>query len=132
MAFFKDLTPYTYHRKNLVPNGLNVGWLSEGEPFPKGNVDSKLLDKLDELVLNPMHLMRGVHHCEFCPPPIYRRVEGKCASELVRDSPKGNGEIWVEGPGEVVFVAPVLITHYIHEHQYLPPRQFLDAVRAIL
>jgi hypothetical protein len=28
----------------------------------------------------------------------------------------------------VIFAAPVLIVHYIEEHNYLPPAQFLEAV----
>jgi hypothetical protein len=38
-----------------------------------------------------------------------------------------NGEIRVSRAG-VTFAAPVLIVHYIEEHGYLPPVQFLTAV----
>jgi hypothetical protein len=30
--------------------------------------------------------------------------------------------------GGVTFAAPVLIVHYIEEHCYLPPTQFLQAI----
>jgi hypothetical protein len=40
----------------------------------------------------------------------------------------GNGEIRVLGADGVTFVAPVLILHYVTEHHYLPPPQFVDAV----
>nr|CAP47612.1 putative integron gene cassette protein [uncultured bacterium] len=131
MAFFEDLTPYAYHRPEEFPNGLNVGWLSEDHSFQKGTVDSLILEKLEQLALKPEHRCRGVHHCEFCPPPIYKRVEGKFASEVVRDCPNGNGEIWVEAADGAVFVAPVLVAHYIREHDYLSPAEFLDAVRVL-
>ncbi len=40
---------------------------------------------------------------------------------------RSNGEIRVTDEG-VTFAAPVLIVHYIEEHGYLPPAQFLDAI----
>jgi hypothetical protein len=39
----------------------------------------------------------------------------------------GTGEIRVAYEG-VTFAAPVLIVHYIEEHGYLPPTQFLAAL----
>jgi hypothetical protein len=38
-----------------------------------------------------------------------------------------NGEIRVAGE-QVVYAAPLLIIHYIEEHGYLPPAEFLEAV----
>jgi hypothetical protein len=38
-----------------------------------------------------------------------------------------NGEVRVVCGG-VMFAAPVLIVHYIGEHCYLPPAQFLKAI----
>ena len=43
------------------------------------------------------------------------------------DQRSGNGEIKVSGQG-ITFAAPVLIVHYIEQHRYLPPAQFLEAV----
>jgi hypothetical protein len=42
----------------------------------------------------------------------------------------GSAEIQVAGKGDRIYVAPDLIYHYIAVHQYLPPAEFLDAVRA--
>ena len=41
---------------------------------------------------------------------------------------QGNGEIRVTDRSGVTYVAPVLIRHYVSEHEYVPPRQFIDAV----
>jgi hypothetical protein len=40
---------------------------------------------------------------------------------------QSNGEIRVPHGG-ITFAAPVLIVHYIEEHRYLPPAEFLKAV----
>jgi hypothetical protein len=39
----------------------------------------------------------------------------------------GNGEIRIAAASGVIFVAPVLILHYVAAHSYKPPREFLDA-----
>lgn len=39
----------------------------------------------------------------------------------------GNGEIRVGSDG-ITYAAPVLIVHYIKDHGYLPPAQFLEAI----
>jgi hypothetical protein len=44
----------------------------------------------------------------------------------------GNGEIRVRGLDGKIYVAPVLIFHYISRHEYLPPGVFLEAVAADL
>jgi hypothetical protein len=47
----------------------------------------------------------------------------------------GNGQIRVNHRGEgppVTYVAPVLLHHYVVEHHYLPPQEFIDAVNALL
>jgi hypothetical protein len=39
----------------------------------------------------------------------------------------GSGDFGVPS-GDRLFVAPVLVLHYVLEHRYLPPREFVDAV----
>jgi hypothetical protein len=40
----------------------------------------------------------------------------------------GDAEIRVGGENGIVYAAPTLICHYIHEHGYRPPDEFLAAV----
>ena len=40
----------------------------------------------------------------------------------------GNGEIRVAGSAGVVYVAPVLVAHYVEVHNYCPPEEFIVAV----
>jgi hypothetical protein len=42
----------------------------------------------------------------------------------------GNGEIRVAGSRGRIYVAPVLVAHYVQAHHYLPPAVFVDAVVA--
>jgi hypothetical protein len=41
----------------------------------------------------------------------------------------GSAEIWVPALGQaVIYAAPDLIYHYVKEHRYLPPADFINAV----
>jgi hypothetical protein len=42
----------------------------------------------------------------------------------------GNGEIRVRALDGRIYVAPVLIYHYVVSHGYLPPGEFIAAVTA--
>jgi hypothetical protein len=102
---------------------LNIGWLGAGFEFPKGQVEKSIVDFLKYLCLFPVNVMRGCHFCEFCdhedPPRIL--VEGSSIG-------LGGAEIWVPGKPGLVYAAPNLIIHYIQEHEYCPPDEFLEAV----
>jgi hypothetical protein len=43
----------------------------------------------------------------------------------------GNGEIIVKGEDGRRYAAPTLILHYIEAHHYLPPEEFIQAVRHV-
>lgn len=40
----------------------------------------------------------------------------------------GNGEVEVKGAAGSGYRAPTLLYHYVTEHGYLPPQEFIDAV----
>lgn len=129
--FFADLTPYEYGYALPRSDVLNVGWLGRGHAFPVGAVPEGFVAALRRLIKSPENLYRGYHSCEFCPePPVVvgptgRRVIGPPGDTM------GNGEIRVAGAGGVVYVAPVLIAHYVEVHRYLPPEAFIHAVIAV-
>jgi hypothetical protein len=126
--YFPDLTPYEYGREEPRPDVLNVGWLSRDQFFPRGTVPDTFVGQLEQLVGRPVNLYRGTHLCEFCPEPLVKVNER--GLKMIGPSPGtfGNGEIRVEGDDGIIYVAPVLVLHYITEHGYLPPRAFLEAV----
>jgi hypothetical protein len=118
MAFFPDLAPYEYGRR-FHPGVFHVGWLDNQHPFPRGSVDPRLIARLRALAANPVELYRGFHVCGLCAEPSL--------SKGALTANRGNGEIRVSRGG-ITFAAPVLIVHYIEQHSYLPPAQFLSAV----
>lgn len=127
MAYFPELSPYVYDGRDPAPNMLNVGWLSNGHDFRSEPVAPRFVATLAEMAKSPTNLYRGSHLCEFCPaPPVFVR-HGR---EFI-DPPSGtagNGEIRVQDPDGIIYVAPVLIVHYVTEHQYSPPQAFIEAV----
>lgn len=109
----KDLTPYTYSHIEGLEGALAVGWL-EGDDLSHntGKVSLEVIKLLKEYKV--LNLRMGVHMCEYC-------------SEDSKTIANGNGEIWVV-KGNKTYIAPYLIIHYIEEHNYKPPEEFIDAV----
>ena len=125
MAYIPDLEPYTYHldqRKQPDPKMLAVGWLDPSVPYKKGTVEQEILKILVDLKRRPVNLTRGFHICPYCEYDVP-------INPFVYPNRRGNGEIRVGGENGIVYASPVLICHYIEQHEYLPPIQFLDAVR---
>lgn len=133
MTYFADLTPYAYSLPTplLVMPVLNIGWLGEGHPFSSGPTPPEFRQRLltfcrDEHVL---YLCRGFHVCELCvataddPYPGLMPQLGEAWSFI------GNGQIRVLGDG-VVYAAPTMIIHYVQDHAYQPPIEFVTAVLA--
>jgi hypothetical protein len=94
-----------------------VGWLEASQPFPIGHVESRFLERLRSHVADPGRWLAtvsaGVHSCDL----------GGCAGAA--------GSQYVVIPSHhFVYVAPDLVVHYVEQHAYAPPQQFVDAVLA--
>jgi hypothetical protein len=138
VAYFPDLSAYAYGRGHH-PGVVHIGWLDGLHQFPKGHVDSRLIEKLKLLANKPVELYRGKHTCEVCvqPEDVLNGLAANGStldfkSRLTKwaewaDERSSNGEIRVAFGG-VTYAAPVLIVHYIEEHGYIPPAQFLEAI----
>jgi hypothetical protein len=134
MSYYPDLRPYTFGR-TLLPDVLQVGWLDNVHVYPKGPVAAHLIEKLKKLVASPVKSEREFHFCDLCAEPDmvkFKRFEGGQVTftaeyqEWIK--PRSNhGEIRVSA-GDITFAAPVLIVHYIEDHGYLPPAEFLQAI----
>lgn len=110
MAFFEDLTPYTYHHpEKESPGTVNVGWLDRRHPFSTGRTSVQFQTKLERLCQRPYKVHRGFHTCPFC------------------GGSRSHTEIRVCGE-ERVYAAPRMIYHYVVIHQYRPPAEFIKAV----
>src|SRR5262249_33771499 len=117
MSFFPDLCTIT-----MAASGEHVravGWLARRHPFPTGDVSASFLRRLKSFAkrwrLNSEALgfgvFRGLHTCELC---------GGC---------RMHGNFGVPA-GDLLYVAPEMIVHYIEEHEYAPPSEFIEAVLA--
>ncbi len=129
MTYFPDLSPYTYFCPPGVSDpALNVGWLSIREPFPQGEVPPGFVERLEQhCSAEPVNLTFGMHQCEFC---VATREGTAPYRATTSDVACGSGEIRVIGPGGHIYAAPQLILHYVVEHHYCPPGEFIDAMMA--
>lgn len=128
MSYYVDMSPYEYGSRTQ-PGVVHVGWLDGEHPYSRGVVPSELLDKMMELAKAPVELYRGFHACEICEWPPEEGAVDDHAFLKWSESRRSNGEIRVTANG-VTYAAPILITHYIEQHSYLPPEAFLKAVEA--
>jgi hypothetical protein len=135
MTYFPDHSPYGYGHR-LYPGVVHIGWLDNVHPYPKGDVDARLIEKMKALASDPVELYRGKHICELClvPPDLVKTnlpnravLDPNCSWARWVGQRSSNGEIRVSGEG-MVFAAPVLIVHYIEAHNYSPSAEFLKAV----
>jgi hypothetical protein len=97
-----------------------VGWLDRDHDFPKGKTRARFFKDLTAIregynavsgVLSWWPDSMGVHVCEFCA------------------GHSDTGEMAIPS-GDLLFVAPRMIVHYIEFHEYLPPSEFVAAVTA--
>jgi len=117
MTFFPDMGT-----ESMMDSGepiRAIGWLHRDHPYPQRTVSQDFLDRLREFT----HLWGkssdaldwaaagGVHSYEFC---------GKCHL---------SGNFGVPA-GDLLFVAPEMIAHYVEKHSYHPPAEFVAAVLA--
>src|SRR5262245_55142707 len=115
MSYFPDMGC-----ESLVVAGYHVraiGWLHPSHPYTKGEVLAEFLSRLKELTARGgdsaealyFGALGGFHTCEFC------------------GQAHGIGNFGVPS-GDLLFVAPEMIVHYIEEHGYIPPAEFVEAV----
>ena len=104
---------------------LHIGWLDSEHKYEKGIVDLNVIKKLAAIHdREPTRLMRGVYQCRFCPLDRGWIYYKDSEHQLL-----GHAEIWVPNQDKTkIFAAPSLIIHYILEHGYKPPQEFIDAV----
>ena len=126
MAWYSDLSPYSYYPGES--DAVNVGWLEAGHPFQRGPVPLLVVAELERLSRDPKHPTRGYHQCQFCVPSTDTIAALPECLEAWWGQRRGNAEIHVQGTNGTTYIAPSLVLHYIIEHQYQPPREFIEAV----
>jgi hypothetical protein len=127
--YFEDLTLCRYHTGALDANNwpvplLAVGWLEQSHQYTQGVAPSSLTPRLQAFIAAaadaslPYLNFRGLHSCTLCSPGVPAALlESSYINLLI--------------PGRrVVFASPAGIIHYITDHSYLPPSEFIEAVNA--
>jgi hypothetical protein len=89
---------------------IKIAWLEKGFSYNKRKVSEDLIRKLKEIGTK-LH-SKGWHTCPFCK-------NAKSSSQFI---------IPVPGKKKAFYDAPHMIIHYIEEHGYCPPQEFIDAV----
>jgi hypothetical protein len=125
MAYFPDLSRYTYRKRDEECAEYNIAWLDRDQDYPKGDVSSVFLDRLWRFCSLRVSLSRGFHFCNLCS-------SGTGSEGLVTHNSEtlvlGTAEIRVFGCAGRVYAAPDLIFHYVKAHAYKPPEEFIHAV----
>lgn len=125
MSYYPDLSLYTYHKSGIAHSAVNVGWLDCEFPYPQGPVQDDFLAKLWTFTRLNLIRMRGFHTCNLCslkkPSTLSITREGETLH-------LGTAEIRVFGEDGMIYAAPNMIYHYIKEHSYKPPDEFINAV----
>ena len=123
MAVFKDLSKYWYSEEGFRAGTVNIGWIEIDDPatYPISPPSEEFLNKLWEFCLIDCVRMRGLHFCERCGDL------STVASRHGKTIFLGSAEIRVFGE-RAIYAAPNLIYHFVSEHHYQPPDQFVDAV----
>ena len=122
--YFRDLSKYDYHNQ-FNEEAINVGWLGQPHSFETGEVSEEFLERLWAYLRYPVRIFRGFHTCEFCKTNKYDCLRVKYKGE---ERKVGYYEIRVFSKDGKVYAAPSMILHYIMEHNYMPPEEFINAV----
>lgn len=126
MAYYPDLLPYEYAPSQ--GDMRNVGWLSRDHEYSRGAVPLAFAHELDLICNSPVDVTRGRHVCELCAPPSDIIAAAPKYEEVWEMFHSGNGEIRVCDAAGVTYCAPAMVIHYVAEHQYQPPAEFIEAV----
>jgi hypothetical protein len=132
LKYYEDLSPYEYYMPCPIPEVRNVGWLDKEHPFLTGKPDLNFLKKLEDLIFNSyrgscnifVNKLRGAYDCPIC---------GKNELIISNDHNEfvlGSSELWIPDCGAEgnYFATFGLIIHHIMDHQYQPPKEFIDSV----
>lgn len=109
--YFKDLYVEEKKIRDRYLYVIKIAWLDTVAPFTNGDCPDGFLEKLKSLDTS-VHT-KGFHSCPFCK------------------NATSNREYYFKIEDNKYYNAPHMIIHYIEEHNYLPPSEFIDYVMNI-
>lgn len=124
MTYYKDLSEYMY-RSSKEKNIVNVGWIDGEHKYLKGDVTEYFIRALWEYIKYPVNKTRGIHSDIALEGGMKKFVAKYQGYNILL----GTAEIRViDTKNNIVYAAPNLIIHYVINHHYIPPQNFIDAV----
>jgi len=90
---------------------VKIGWLDPIAPYQSGECPKEVVEKLKQL--KPVIHTKGWHDCPYC------------------QNATSSKQYLIEVPGRgknIMYDIPEMIIHYIEEHEYLPPQEFIDTI----
>jgi len=122
--YFSDMGTVTMVAEG--PHVRAVGWLDAAHAFPTGSVDPRVLDRIrafanawgESTTVLEWPVFCGFHECDLC------ETEEDASGSLGVVASGNFGVV----DGETLFVCPEMIAHYIADHRYLPPQEFITAI----
>ena len=109
--------------RNVHLQSLAVGWLSNEHHYLRGKTDDQFINRLWEFCrFGTVAQTLGYHECEFCVDQEFGCIERYQDIELIL----GSSEICVlDYAGRKAYFAPDMIFHYVTQHGYIPPIEFM-------
>ena len=152
-----DLSKGDWRSESGPTQAVFVGCLGRDwrkpEPHTRQEADSALVGRFVSAVFGRLrgarteNLVRGLPPCPVCGATGLASPDGALLSALTDEEcdaaekrlggPEGDWhylnhhELWVDRPGGGHYVAPSLIAHYVRDHGYAPPAEYVDAVMAL-
>ena len=135
--YFKDHTYYNYYVNKPLEMIINIGWLSYEHFYEMGETEPEFIEKLTEIIINDyfydykFNRIRCNSSCKLCKESILQPYVDKKRNALM-DMPLGFCELLI--PSQVnnqYYASPGLILHYIRDHYYKPPQEYIDSVMAL-
>jgi hypothetical protein len=132
MTFFPDLAHCTYFGPGNASRLKAVGWLEHDRPFRRDAVSPRFIEKLASLLERRFEVLAPGVVTESPWQPFIFSGPHFCSICKARSGQERHGEVYnVFIPGDgFLYVAPVLIRHYLEAHGYAPPWEFIQAVMA--
>jgi hypothetical protein len=123
MTEFTDLSEYVYSQRYARLGTKNIGWLGPRSIFSTLAPSEWLLSTIWAFCRTSVAEYRGLHECDFC---------ANCDTNFTKRNSEnlmlGYSEIRVFSKSGFIYAAPTLIYHYVKDHNYSPPAEFIEAL----
>lgn len=143
IADFEPFPHLTY--KSPIKQVLSIGWLDNNQSVHNPNeINCNFLDRLWSFCISSPLYMHQTYICKLCSGSLVRSQRyilnnrqsifqiTKPSRQNMIDTGKtillGTNVFAVFSDDNIAYISPNLIYHYIMEHNYKPPEEFIQAV----